>query len=111
MGYCIPYVRPLPLSEEQATLPIPSRKEVFKGRPNPWWRRLQSVLAPSSPGFCSQLLIILKSCGAWHPIIDLSALNRCVLTTRFCIETSQSVLQSVQQYDWVFFVDLKDTHL
>ena len=65
-------------------------------------------LAPSSLGFYSWMFFVQKPSGAWHPIIDLLTPNRCVLTTEFRMETTWSVLQSIQQNDWIFSIDLKD---
>lgn len=68
-------------------------------------------LAPSTPGFYSRLFITQQPSGKWHPIIDLSALNRSVVLTDFHIETPQSVLRSVRQGDWLVSIDLKDAYL
>ena len=65
-------------------------------------------LAPSFLVFYSWMFFVQKSSGAWHPIIDLLTLNRCVVTSEFHMETTWSVLQSIQQNDWIFSIDLKD---
>ena len=65
-------------------------------------------LAPSSLDFYSWMFFVQKLSGAWHPVIDLLTPNRCVLTTEFRMETTWSVLQSIQQNDWIFSIDLKD---
>ena len=43
--------------------------------------------------------------------IDLSTVNRYILPARFHMETTQPVLQSIQQNDWMFIIDLKNASL
>ena len=69
-------------------------------------------LAPlPSPGFYSQLFVVMKASGAWRPVIDLSTLNLRVQQTSFKMETLQSVLLSVRPGDWMVSLDLKDAYL
>ncbi|XP_066946938.1 uncharacterized protein [Macrobrachium rosenbergii] len=67
--------------------------------------------APSSPGFYSRIFVAPKSGGSWRPIIDLSSLNRFIISPKFHMETSQLVLRSVRRDDWMISVDLKDAYL
>ena len=69
-------------------------------------------LAPlPSPGFYSQLFVVMKASGSWRPVIDLSLLNLKVLKTSFKMETLQSVLLLVQKGNWMVSLDLKDAYL
>ena len=67
--------------------------------------------APSSPGYHSRLFLTPKVTGRWRPLIDLSRLNRSVAVSHFHMETSQSVLQSLRQGDWLVSLDLQDAYL
>ena len=69
-------------------------------------------LAPlPSPGFYSQLFVVMKASGSWRPVIDLLLPNLKVLKTSFKMETLQSILLSVQKGDWMVSLDLKDAYL
>ena len=60
------------------------------------WRKGAVELAPlPSPGFYSQLFVVIKASRLWKPVIDLSTLNLRVLKSPFRMETLQSVLLSV----------------
>ena len=63
-------------------------------------------LAPPSPGFYSRLFVTPKVTGGWRPVIDLSRLNGFVDVSHFHMETSQAVLQSLQEGDWLVSLDL-----
>ena len=53
----------------------------------------------------------IKTFGVWRPIISLSDLNKHVNTTRFKMETLQSVLRSLCLGDWMVSIDLKEACL
>ena len=116
LGYRIPFLSPPPLSP--VPVPMPSY--------NPCSTRgvaLEEVtlgliakgaveLAPlPSPGFYSRLFVVWKTSGSWHPVINLSHLNRFVDVSHFQMETIQSVLLSVRQGDWMASIDLKEAYL
>ena len=116
VGYCLPFLSTPPLST--APIPMPSYSpNSIKGA------ALEEVtlglvvkgvveLAPlPSPGFYSHLFIVWKTSGSWHPVIDLSHLNRFVDVSPFQMETIQSVLLSVRQGDWMASIDLKEAYL
>ena len=73
LGYRIPFARVPPLSQEP--IPMPSYAPmsttlaiIAKGAVE---------LAPlPSPGFYSRLFVVWKTSGSWHPVIDLSRLQR-----------------------------------
>ena len=56
-------------------------------------------IAPPSPGYNSRLFIVWKASGSWRLVIDLSLLNGFVHQTRFKMEMTQPVLQSIQKFD------------
>ena len=67
--------------------------------------------APSTPGFYSRLFVVPKATRGFRPVIDLSFLNRHVITTKFRMETVRTVLAAVRHHDWMVSVDLKDAYL
>ena len=69
-------------------------------------------LAPlPSPSFYSRLFVVWKTSGSWRPVIDLSLLNRFVDVSHFRMGTTQSVLLSVRQGDWMASIDLREAYL
>ena len=75
--------------------------------------RAKDAIEPASPdpGFYSRLFVTPKVTGSWRPVIDLSRLNRFVRLSRFRMETSASVLQSLCPSDWIVSLDLQDAYL
>ena len=115
-GYYLPFLSAPPLSA--APVPMPSYSpHSIKGA------ALEEVtlglivkgaveLAPLlSSGFYSRLFVVWKTSGSWHPVIDLSHLNRLVDVCHFQMETIQSALLSVRQGDWMASIDLKEAYL
>ena len=115
MGYRIPFSSPPPLS--RVPPPIPScslnsiKEKMLHEEILSLIEKGAVELAPSSRGYYSCLFVVWKATGSWRPVIDLSLLNRCVIQTRFKMETSQSVLCMVQSDDWMISIDLKDAYL
>ena len=68
-------------------------------------------LAPPPPGFYSRLFVTPKVTGGWHPVIDLSRLKGFVDVSHFHMETTQTVLQSLREGDWLVSLDLQDAYL
>ena len=64
-----------------------------------------------SPGFYSRLFVVWKTSGSWRPVIDLSLLNHFVDVSHFRMETIQSVLLSVRQWDWMASINLREAYL
>ena len=116
MGYCLPFLSTPPLSNVPIPMPSYSPTSITGAA-------LEEVtlglivkgaveLAPlTSPGFYSRLFVVWKTLGSWHPVIDLSHLNRFVDVYPFQMETIQSVLLSVRQGDWMASIDLKEAYL
>ena len=65
----------------------------------------------SGSGVLQPAFVIPKVTGGWRPVIDLSRLNRFVRLSRFRMETSASVLQSLRPGDWMVSLDLQDAYL
>ena len=114
-GYKILFSRRPPLSDQP--LPIPSYPpSSIRGRAleKEFLDLLQKRAieqAPQTPGFYSRLFVVQKDSGSWRPIIDLSTLNTFIVSQRFYMETSQSVLRSIRQADWMISLDLQDAYL
>ena len=47
------------------------------------------------PGFYNRLFLVPKPSGTWRPVLDVSRLNLFVKTTKFSMETPQSVLAAI----------------
>ena len=115
VGYRIPFDRLPPLSERPLSLPAYSPQS---NRGVALTQELQNLLrkgavepAPQSPGFYSRLFLVQKASGSWRPIIDLSTLNEYITSSRFHMETPQSVLNSIRPGDWMICLDLQDAYL
>ena len=61
-------------------------------------------------GYYSRLFLVRKKLGGWRPVIDLSRLNRHVITPHFKMETLDSVRLSLQKHDWAISLDLTDAY-
>ena len=61
-------------------------------------------------GFYSRLFLVRKKSGGWRPVIDLSRLNRHVITPHFKMETLDSVRLSLRKHDWAISLDLTDAY-
>ena len=116
LGYKIPFRAAHKLSEEPMPYPSYSPSSI-RGKALALEvlflvKKGAVELAPlPSPGFYSQLFVVMKASGSWKPVIDLSLLNLKVFKTFFKMETLQSVLLSVQRGDWMVSLDLKDAYL
>ena len=64
-----------------------------------------------SEDFYSRMFVVQRASGVWHLMIDLSSLNHFIHKTKFWMETSCLVLQSVRQNDRTVFNNLKDAFL
>ena len=59
-------------------------------------------------GYFSRLFLVRKKSGGWRPVIDLSRLNRHVISPHFKMETLDSVRLSLRKHDWAISLDLTD---
>ncbi len=60
-----------------------------------------------SPGFYSNLFLVQKASGGYHPVINLKPLNRCMVVPKFKMETIAAVIKSVRTGDWTVSIDFK----
>ena len=67
-------------------------------------------LAPKDPGFYSRIFVVTKATGGFRPVIDLSILNKSIITTKFRMETNKTVMEAIQEGDWMTSIDLKDAY-
>ena len=64
----------------------------------------------NSPGFYSNVFLVRKASGGWHPVIDLKSLNTQILPPHFSMFTASSVLSTVRKGDYAFKIDLQDAY-
>ena len=64
----------------------------------------------NSSGFYNRLFLVLKALGKWKPILAVSRLNNFVVKTKFSVETTQSVLNSIQKGNWMVSMDVSDAY-
>ena len=115
-GYRIPFARIPPLSQEPIPMPSYAPMSTKGVALEEVTRALISKgaveLAPlPSPGFYSCLFVVWKTSRSWHPVIDLSHLNRFLTSAPFKMETAQSVFLSVRLGDWMVSIDMKEAYL
>ena len=114
-GYQVPFRSLPPLS--RVLLPLPSyssssiRGLALTAAVSGLLAKEAIELAPPSPGFYSRLFVTPKVTGGWRPVIDLSHLNGFVDVSHVHMETTQTVLQSLQEGDWLVSLDLQDAYL
>ena len=114
-GYQVPFRSLPPLSH--VPLPLPSyspfsiRGLALTAAVSDLLAKEAIELAPPSPGFYSRLFVTPKVTGGWRPVIDLSCLNGFVDVSHFHMETTQTVLQSLREGDWLVSLDLQDAYL
>ena len=115
MGYRLPFVSRPHLSAVPLPLPSYSANSVrglaLSAAVSDLRAKDAIEPASSEPGFYSRLFVTPKVTGGWRPVIDLSRLNRFVRLSRFRMETSASVLQSLRPGDWMVLLDLQDAYL
>ena len=114
IGYRVPFVS-RPLSPVPLPLPsyFPSSIRGLALTAAVEDLRLKDAIEPASsePGYYSRLFVTPKVTGGWRPVIDLYRLNRFISVSRFRMETSLSVLQSLRPGDWMVSIDLQDAYL
>ena len=72
-----------------------------------------SEIPPDTLGFYSNVFLVCKSLGGWHPVIDFKQLKDHINTPHFHMhnDTISSVLNTVKKGDHTFKIDLQDTYL
>ncbi|MGL5405375.1 MAG: reverse transcriptase domain-containing protein [Propionibacteriaceae bacterium] len=71
---------------------------------------IEQIEGDFPPGFYNRLFVVPKSSGGWRPVLDVSALNLHVQKTKFHMETTRSVLESIRQGDWMVSLDMQDAY-
>ena len=52
---------------------------------------------PDSPGFCSNVFLVCKASGGWHPVIDLKRLNTHIYAPHFRMFTISLALGTIRK--------------
>ena len=115
MGYQIPFVT------EPPTSPIPVEFPSYLGNQEKFLALEEAVLemlrkraieevSEVKEGFYNRLFLVKKATGEWRPVLDVSRLNVFVQKTKFSMETTQSVLASIQRNDWMVTMDMRDAY-
>ena len=114
-GYQVPFRSLPPLSHVPLPLPSYSHSSIrglaLSAAVADLLAKEAIELAPPSPGFYSRFFVTPKVTGGWRPVIDLSRLNGFVDVSHFHMETTQTVLQSLREGDWLVSLDLQDAYL
>ena len=113
-GFRLPWdAFPAPLT----TNPIPSRppfsqeaRDVLDEEINLLCSKGAVEAVASSPGFYGRIFVVPKSSGGFRPVLDLSALNKFLITKPFRMETPSSIRDSIRQGDWATTLDLRDAY-
>ena len=116
MGYCLPSLSALPLSNVPIPMPSYSPTSIMgtalvEATLGLLAKGAVELAPPPSPGFYSHLFVVWKTSGSWRQVIDLSHFHRFVNVSPFQMETIQSVLLSVRQGYWMASIDLKEAYL
>ena len=61
-------------------------------------------------GLLQQFVLSKKASGAWRPVLNLSKLNLYVIRPGFYMETSKTILASIQRDDWMVSLVMKDSY-
>lgn len=115
-GYAIPFLSKPPLVEAPVSLQAYSHNsaklDALRSEVRAMLEKeaIEQLHAPLSPGFYNRLFLVTKASGGWRPVLDVSALNVFVQKTKFSMETTQSVLASLHQGDWMVSIDLQDAY-
>ena len=67
-------------------------------------------VANPGPGFYSRIFTVKKKTGGFRPVIDLSPLNKNIVTPRFKMETAKSIRLAITRGDFATSIDLKDAY-
>ena len=63
-----------------------------------------------TPGFYSNVFLVCKASGGWHPVIDLKQLKAHIYAPDFHMHTISSVLSTVGKGDYAIKIDLQDAY-
>ena len=59
-------------------------------------------------GFYGRIFVVPKASGGWRPVLDLLTLNLYLRRIHFCMETTLSILDAIQQGDWAASLDMTE---
>ena len=59
----------------------------------------ENAVSEISPGFYSNIFLVRKASGEWHPIIDLKQMNHHIDAPHFRMQTISSVLSTIERGD------------
>ena len=71
---------------------------------------IEEVTNPNSPGHYSILFLRRKSSGEFRPILDLKVLNKCIVNSKFRMESARSIQEAMNPDEWACSVDLTDAY-
>jgi len=114
-GLCLPFKEQPPLSVQPIFLPPVCREKRLALS-----LEIESMLEKNAveelpterwtPVFYSRIFLVRKKSGSWRPIIDLSALNKFVVSPHFKMETPRGVISAIRPGQWATSIDLKDAY-
>ena len=113
-GYRLGFTSPPLLRETPWEIRSPQGREEILGMREQISLMLQkntiTEVPPTSPGFYSNVFLVRKASGRWHPVIHLKSLNAHIWAPHFRMYTTSSVLSTVRKGDYAFTIDLQDAY-
>ena len=73
-------------------------------------REIAEMSRPEEGRFYSTLFLVPKKDGGHRPVINLKALNNCVMAPHFNMEGIQTLKYLLKQGNWLVKIDLKDSY-
>ena len=100
-GYRLRFTSPPLLFQTPWEIRFPKGSQKIKGMQKQISPMLQKnailEISPDTPGFYSNIFLVHKASGGWHPVIDLKQLNNHINAPHFCMHTISSVLSMVER--------------
>ena len=73
-------------------------------------KKVLELVDAQEPAFYNRLFLVPKASGKWRPVLDVSRLNKFVETSKFSMETPQTVQELVREGDWMISLDMRDAY-
>ena len=73
-------------------------------------KKVLELVDAQEPAFYNRLFLVPKASGKWCPVLDVSRLNKFVETSKFSMETPQTVQELVRKGDWMISLDMRDAY-